>query len=122
MRSRYSAYALGLADYIIATTHPDCEQVRPTERAWREEILLFARGTSFDGLRLLESGALGEDKAWVIFRATLDQGGQDASFTERSGFVRDRDRGWLYASAEELSEEGAASAEAQSNTSAIQTP
>jgi SEC-C motif-containing protein len=54
MRSRYAGYALGLADYIIETTHhsnPSCQLFR--ER-WRKEIVAFSKNTAFEGLTIVE--------------------------------------------------------------------
>lgn len=94
MRSRYAAYALGLTDYVMATTHPDGPHWETDQVAWAEGIRAFGAGTSFDGLHLDEDDQR-DDEAWVTFTATLQQGGQDASFTERSHFLR-VDRRWLY--------------------------
>ena len=96
MRSRYSAYALGLTDYVIDTTAPGGPRARHEDRrAWAEEIATFGRETRFVGLSIEGSGAEGE-RGWVEFHAILEQGGRDASFEERSGFVRVAGR-WLYA-------------------------
>lgn len=94
MRSRYAAYALGLADYLIATTDPDGPRWETDEAAWRASIAAFGRGTRFEGLRILGSGEEG-DTGWVHFRAILSRDGRDTSFSERSTFVR-RDGRWRY--------------------------
>ncbi|MCI5052677.1 MAG: SEC-C domain-containing protein [Simkaniaceae bacterium] len=78
MRSRYSAYALGLVDYILST---QIEKVSPTS------IKQFCAQTSFDGLEILDHGP-----DWVKFHATLSQQGQDVSFTEHSLFKRINNR------------------------------
>ena len=96
MRSRYSAYALGLVDHVIATTAAEGPRARADRAAWAGEIAAFGRRTSFDGLEIEGAGAEG-DAGWVHFRAILSEGGADVSFEERSGFVR-RDGRWLYAS------------------------
>lgn len=85
MRSRYSAYALGLPDYIISTTHPANPQAVKDLAAWKKQILDFSSHTQFQGLDILED----EEKppiAFVTFKATLLQDNQDASFTETSEF------------------------------------
>ena len=85
MRSRYSAYALGLADYIIATTHPTNPQAVKDIKAWKQQITDFSLKTKFQNLEILAE----EEKtpiAFVTFKATLIQGSQDASFTETSEF------------------------------------
>ena len=89
MRSRYAAYALGLADYILGTTHPK----NPIKQS-RASIEAFSQGTSFDGLEIREHTTSG-DQAMVTFLATLSHKGRDASFTETSRFERLLGR-WLY--------------------------
>lgn len=94
MRSRFAAYALGLVDYVLATTDPTGPQAGPDRRAWAAEVEGFCRDTRFLGLDVLGSGQDG-DAGWVRFRATLEQDGRDASFVERSTFAR-REGRWLY--------------------------
>lgn len=90
MRSRYAAYALGLVDYIVATTDPAGPQWVADATAWRTSILTFSRGTRFEALELLSASA-----DHVVFRAGLRQGGRDASFVEDSRFTRVNGR-WCY--------------------------
>ena len=97
MRSRYSAYALGLAPYILDTTDPDGPHARADRAAWAADVLRFCEGTRFVGLEVLEASADG-DAGRVRFRATLEQGGQDASFEEDSLFRRIEGR-WVYTAA-----------------------
>lgn len=85
MRSRYAAYVLGLADYIIRTG------ARPQKR---DEILRFSRETVFQGLTIHE-WIDGEKEATVTFTAHLLQGGKDVSFTEKSRFVKAEGL-WIY--------------------------
>jgi SEC-C motif-containing protein len=89
MRSRYAAYALGLADYILQTTHPLNPQPKD-----REQILFFSKQTEFCGLDIL-SFEDGEKIAYVTFTAHLRQNGQDAPFTEKSEFEKVDGR-WMY--------------------------
>jgi SEC-C motif-containing protein len=100
MRSRYAAYALQLADYIIQTTHPSNSSYSNDVRMWRREILQFCSGTRFEGLKVVEF-VDGRDKAIVTFTAYLKQGrdgsSRDATFTEKSDFVKVGER-WLYTS------------------------
>ena len=106
MRSRYSAYAAGLVDYIIATTHPADPRYQDDVLRWRAQLTRFASETTFCGLEVL-SCEEGDIQSWVSFRARLEQGGGDASFSERSLFVRHEGR-WLYHSGERLAEPGGA--------------
>jgi SEC-C motif domain protein len=94
MRSRYVAYLLGRATYIVETTHPDGSQFCADRAQWLAQTTDFCRATTFVGLRILATGEQGDDP-FVHFRATLTQNGQDASFNERSLFRR-HDGRWKY--------------------------
>ncbi|MBX9688608.1 MAG: hypothetical protein K2X27_18005 [Candidatus Obscuribacterales bacterium] len=96
MRSRYSAYALCLADYIIRTTHPENESFQQNKAAWRKSLLKFSQQTRFEGLQIDEF-VDGELNASVTFRAFLKQGGQDIGFSEKSCFEKVAGK-WLYKS------------------------
>lgn len=89
MRSRYSGYALKLADYIIDTALP-----ASGKKLKRKEILDFCAKTQFLGLEIIEF-VDGQTRATVTFRAILAQGFCDASFEEKSHFIRPHNR-WLY--------------------------
>lgn len=101
MRSRYSAYALHLADYIMDTTHPDNPSYSLNPVEWKNSILESYHGTQFVGLTILAFDP-GEKTATVTFRAHLKQAGKEASFTEKSHFVKVKGR-WLYKSGEIIS-------------------
>ena len=98
MRSRYAAYAMHLADYIMATTHRNHRSYSSNVAKWRRDILAFSSTTRFTGLaiRAFSDGAV---EAYVTFTAQLEQNGKDASFTEKSRFVKEKGR-WLYESGE----------------------
>jgi SEC-C motif-containing protein len=84
MRSRYTAYALGEADYIVATEKP-----APA----RASIAATMRTTRFLRLEVLESrGGPGDVEGLVHFRAYSDRGALD----ERSRFARDTAGRWVY--------------------------
>ncbi len=125
LRSRYSAYALGVAEYIMDTTHPMNEDAKKPRQQRESELELFAKGTSFDALEVLDKGDYeaseqvapdAEKEAWVRFKVTLEQKGHDASFSEKSRFIKEDGR-WRYALAEELVD----SEDADKSTSEIQT-
>ncbi len=100
MRSRYSAYALNNADYIIKSAHLDNPNRQPNEDQWRKEILAFCEATVFVGLEILvEESGDSADEGYVTFKAILTQGTQDASFSERSLFKKDGEY-WQYVSGE----------------------
>ncbi|MBX3718953.1 MAG: hypothetical protein KF898_04840 [Parachlamydiales bacterium] len=98
MRSRYSAYAMGLADYIIATTHTSSPYWQSNTSKWKKEIKQFSQEISFDGLEILDFQEQ-DEKATVVFIAYLKKQGHDATFTERSQFEKVKGR-WLYLSGE----------------------
>jgi len=87
MRSRYSAYALELADYLLATWHP---RTRP-------ERLDFSTGERCRWLGLeLRSQQSGDSHATVEFVARFRIGGGPARrLHEVSRFVREDGR-WFY--------------------------
>lgn len=81
MRSRYSAYALSLVDYILKTQE---------EKTPKEQLLDFCHNTEFRDLKILKV-----EPAHVTFHATLFQHAHDVSFTERSLFEK-RGEEWIY--------------------------
>jgi SEC-C motif-containing protein len=94
MRSRYSAFALGLGYYLVetlASDHPD----RAGDVARLVQALSRAKDSQrFLGLRILDSGMDG-DRGHVTFHARIFERGADRSFGERSRFRRE-DGAWRY--------------------------
>lgn len=81
MRSRYSAFAVGDADYLLRTWHP---ATRPPS---------VTTGSGWVRLEVLTaSGGLLDAEGQVHFRAHA----RDGVVEERSRFVRDGGR-WVYA-------------------------
>ncbi|HMW92867.1 MAG TPA: YchJ family metal-binding protein [Candidatus Obscuribacter sp.] len=97
MRSRFSAYALGLCSYIVSTTHKESPLREANLEAWITSIGRFCAATKFDGLKILEEASDAKDAAvaFVTFRAYLRQKENDAGFTERSRFLYE-DGKWYY--------------------------
>jgi SEC-C motif-containing protein len=89
MKSRYSAFAVGDAKYIVKTS-AFYEDLR--------EIEAFCKGCSFEGLEIVEY-VEGESESHVSFRVAITCGKEDASFREKSRFVK-REGRWLYESGE----------------------
>lgn len=87
MRSRYSAFAAGLASYLLATWHP----------ATRPKSLDLDDGVRWTGLDVLATGGGGPDdrRGTVEFRASFVEDGRERSLHEVSRFRRD-DEGWRY--------------------------
>ena len=99
MRSRFAAYAKGLVEYIADTTDPAGPHFEADRDTWLGSLTTFCRGTSFDGLDILDAPEPQGDEAFVTFRAHLTQRGRDVSFVERSRFRRVDGR-WLYTEGE----------------------
>jgi SEC-C motif domain protein len=83
MRSRYSAYALDLAEYIIETTHPKSPLYEKSRSDWLHYIHEFHKTTTFEGL-IIES----YDETHVTFFAILKTDSKDTSFREKSLFKK----------------------------------
>ena len=85
MRSRYSAYALGRLDYLLATWHastrpPTLEPLEP--------------GLRWIGLELRRHEHTAPDEAVVEFVARSKLGGKAHRLHETSRFVREAGRWW----------------------------
>ena len=86
MRSRYSAYVLGLEDYLLATWHPS------TRRA----ALNLGDGPQTKWLGLeVKARVESDDAATVEFVARYRVGGRAQRLHEVSRFVREDGR-WFY--------------------------
>lgn len=84
MRSRYSAFALRLTDYLLSTWHPS---TRPSHLAADE-------ATAWKRLEILAADEAG-DQGRVHFRATFREGRHWSVLEENSRFVREAGR-WTY--------------------------
>lgn len=84
MRSRYSAFALDLIDYLQATWHPST----------RPEVLMPDTATRWKRLEVLAHDEEG-DRGRVHFRATFQEGRCWAVLEENSRFVREQGH-WYY--------------------------
>jgi SEC-C motif-containing protein len=85
MRSRYSAFVLGRADYLLATWHA----------GQRPATLELDDGAKWLGLEVRSHRATGADRAEVEFVARWRLGGRAVRLHERSRFVREGGR-WYY--------------------------
>ncbi|MDP1692058.1 MAG: YchJ family metal-binding protein [Burkholderiaceae bacterium] len=86
MRSRYSAYVLGLGDYLRDTWHP---RTRPAETP------VFDPAVRWLGLEVRRHEVLDADHAVVEFVARSKLGGRATRLHETSRFVREGGR-WTY--------------------------
>ena len=90
MRSRYSAYVLGLADYLRDTWHAS---TRPAE------AIGFEPGLRWLGLELRRQRVIDADQAKVEFVARSKLAGRAHRLHETSRFVREGGR-WFYVDAD----------------------
>jgi SEC-C motif-containing protein len=86
MRSRYTAYVLGLADYLLATWHPS---TRPTA------LDAFDPSLKWLGLEIRACARTDADHGTVAFVARSKRAGRAHRLHETSRFVRENGR-WLY--------------------------
>jgi len=87
MRSRFSAFALGRADYLLATWHRD---TRP-RRLELDDDIVWRRLQIVD----TDAGGQGDDDGVVEFRAQYELRGRRGLLHERSRFTRNGGR-WVY--------------------------
>jgi SEC-C motif-containing protein len=96
MRARYSAFATGAIDFIVASTHartrPEIEIPYITE---------WSQTSTWRGLQIFDTKLVTEDKAYVSFEAQFSQDGKDRSHREKSLFEREDGR-WFFVTGEEL--------------------
>lgn len=94
MRSRFSAYALNLPEYIVETTHPASPEFSSNLFSWKRKLSRFCQSSDFKKLDILEFKEK-NSLATVTFVAYVYQGEHDVTFTEKSFFEKIRGR-WLY--------------------------
>jgi SEC-C motif domain protein len=92
MRSRYSAFAVGDAGYLLRTWHP----------SGRPRTLDLESALTWTRLAVLETrdGGLFDNSGTVRFRAMYTHDGQRGVLAETSRFVR-ADGHWLYVGPED---------------------
>lgn len=91
MRSRYTAFAVHHADWLISSWHPQCmpEQLR-------ESIMAGFTATTWLGLTLYEdSPGRNENEGFISFVARYEENGIPGAIIERSRFLKEQGR-WYY--------------------------
>ncbi len=91
MRSRYTAFVLKQADYLINTWHPDCEAA-----TFRADIESGFAHTQWQGLTLFETApGKNENEGYVSFVARFNEQNKSGAIIERSRFLKENGR-WYY--------------------------
>ena len=94
MRSRYSAFAKRLPQYLVNTLHPS--KRAPDELALLEKSVALHHWIS---LQIVSKrlGNAGDEEGYVAFRATYDDNGSPAVLEENSTFINESGH-WYYLS------------------------
>ena len=100
MRSRYCAFSIKKAQYIIDTTHQENSDFTHDLEQWRDSILDFCSNTKFEAMEIIDF-IDGQTQSFVTFKAALIQKNTDASFCEKSRFLKTNNK-WLYIDGEFL--------------------
>lgn len=87
MKSRFCAFAVLNAEYIIFTSHENNPDFTNDLKSWNEDILNFSKNTSFNKLEIIDF-IDDEVESFVTFKATLFQNKNDISFIEKSRFLK----------------------------------
>ena len=96
MRARYSAFAAGAMEFVVATTHSSTRG-----EVNLADITEWSETSIWNGLEILESKDLGNDKAVVSFAAQFTQQGKEQNHREKSQFERE-DGKWRFVTGEQL--------------------
>jgi len=95
MKSRYTAYKLHIAKYIIETTHKKNKDFTADIKIWEDDILQFCKKCNFEQLTIGEF-IDGDFESFVTFTAQIKCENNDNSFSEKSRFIKESNR-WYYA-------------------------
>jgi SEC-C motif-containing protein len=88
MRSRFTAYALHLEDYLLNTW---AKSTRPGRFSFEEDLQWIK-------LKIIKTkqGKAGDEEGTVLFKAFYQSGEQKGHMTEKSRFERDENQQWVY--------------------------
>ncbi|HFZ8993223.1 TPA: YchJ family protein [Citrobacter freundii] len=91
MRSRYCAFVMKDADYLIKSWHPACDAA-----AFRDEIVAGFAHTQWLGLTIFAESIDGAEKeGYVSFVARFVESGKPGAIIERSRFLKENGQ-WYY--------------------------
>ena len=96
MRSRFTAYALGKVNYLIATT-----EASEREKIDGQELATYCKEVKCVGLKIVsaEKGGKNDAEGVVKFHASLQINGKRQLHIEKSRFIRE-DGKWVYVDGE----------------------
>ena len=92
MKSRYSAYVVGDAKYIIKTTHNNNSDFTTDIKTWSKSIIDFSNNSDFLSLKILEVENR-DNEAFVKFKVIFS----NSTMIEKSRFLKVNNI-WLYES------------------------
>ena len=96
MRARYSAFAVGAMDFVVASNHS-----RTRHEIDIPYITEWSQTSTWRGLQIIETKVVGDDEAYVSFEAQFTQAGKDQNHREKSLFERE-DGKWRFVTGDEL--------------------
>ena len=96
MRARYSAFATGVVEFIVATTH---STTRPEVNL--ADITEWSQTSTWHGLQIIATRDVDENKTFVSFEAQFTQRGEDVSHREMSLFEREGGK-WRFVTGDQL--------------------
>ena len=96
MRARYSAFAAGEIDFIVASTHSRTrgEVDIPYTTEW-------SKNSTWQGLQIIETKDVDENTGLVSFEARFSQQGTEQIHREKSVFERENGQ-WRFVTGDEL--------------------
>lgn len=91
MRSRYSAFVMKDADYLLSTWHPSCEP-----QGFRHDLEQSFSGTEWLGLTIFAADeGKTPDEGYVSFVARFREHNKSGALIERSRFLKENGQ-WYY--------------------------
>ena len=96
MRARYSAFAAGAIDFIVASTHSRTR--REVDIPYTTE---WSKNSTWQGLQIIETKDVDENTSLVSFEARFSQQGSEQIHREKSVFERE-DGQWRFVTGDEL--------------------
>ena len=94
MRARYAAFATGAIEFIVATTHSSTRH-----EVNIPEITDWSQTSTWQGLQIIDTTVIDDNKAYVSFEAQFTQQGKEQNHREKSLFERE-DGKWRFVTGE----------------------